>query len=148
MARKAKGSGVGRGNGDGSVKTRFKAGMPSANPHGRPRKPKDPPTKSLMDALERKLNQRVKGQIDGREVEMPTHQAMTEMVVEDFFRPSTSASTRLKILNAILSMAPNLAGPASTDPSEQTIAEVLAMLAQEADEQEERERAEARRTAH
>ncbi len=90
------GDGVGRGNGAGSRRTQFKSGMPSANPNGRPCKPKLGPDASLKDAALRVLLEQVVTTENGVRRKQSRVTAMIKLLLADF--PVGNTREKLAIL--------------------------------------------------
>ena len=94
MSRRPTPSGVGRGNGTGSLRTQFKSGMPSGNPAGRPRRPKvvSDPT-DFGAALARVMASSVDVNVDGRRRKMPRVDVVARNYLETMMRGSPQAQT-------------------------------------------------------
>lgn len=131
MSRK-QASGVGRGHGAGSRRTQFQEGMPSRNPKGRPRKPKEVPSKSLMQALGRQLTQMVDTYDGGKRKRMAGFDAIASVMMHRL----ATASLRDQLSFArVIAQQPEAFAP-DHQPSPETIADFVRELASchEADE--------------
>lgn len=135
MARKSRSTGVGRGNGAGSARTQFKDGMPSGNPLGRPRKPKQAPPRSLNEAIDAALRRVITATENNREKKMTQLQAMIELLVADY--PKASYPSKLKLLQHLASLGENGYEQKPELPSNEVIHEFVARLAEEAERDQE-----------
>lgn len=123
-------TGVGRGNGSGSKATQFRDGMPSANPHGRPRKPKPAPSGSLVEAMAKRLRETVRTREDGVSRKRSRADAMALDLLSRF--GGGSISEKLAIMRYIHQIRP---GPDDSPPAELSataIEDFVAELAAEA----------------
>lgn len=100
------GDGVGRGNGLGSARTQFRSGMPSANPHGRPRKPKLAPNRSLKEAVLKGLGEQVSTTENGVARKRTQTEAMIMLLLAQY--PSAKPREQLAILKYFGSVAPEV----------------------------------------
>lgn len=108
MARRAwPDDGVGKGNGAGSRQTQFKSGMPSGNPHGRPRRPKLEPDASLKDATLRVLLEQVVTTENGVKRKQSRVTAMIKLLLADF--PLGNTREKLAILKYVGTLVPEAA---------------------------------------
>jgi len=132
MARRAwPDDGVGRGNGAGSQRTQFKAGMPSGNPHGRPRKPKLGPDASLKDAALRVLLEQVVTTENGVKRKQSRVMAMIKLLLADF--PVGNTREKLAILKYVGTLVPEavLARSRDNEISPTAIEDLVKTLAEE-----------------
>lgn len=128
MARKK--SPYRRGQHPNSIAARFRDGEPSANPEGRPPKAALPKLNTLDEILQHLLVEEIQVTIGGREERMPRIQAMVGNTLNDF--PRFSGPTKLR---ALREFGLSLARSPEThlhQPSQQTIEEIVARLADEA----------------
>ncbi|WP_368039854.1 hypothetical protein [Sphingomonas bacterium] len=110
--------------------------MPSANPLGRPIKPKPTPPASFEQALARELGGEVEVTINRKPTKMPRVQALAMMLMNDLERPSTTPSTRMRLIKDCLAIVPTILHAAPNQPSQETVEEVVRMLAEEYDKNE------------
>lgn len=145
MGRCSRGAGVGRGNGPGSAKGQFKSGRPSANPHGRPRKPKPEPNGSLRDAAQRELGALVDIFENGVRKTVPQPEAMMRTLTARFSK--APVKDQIQIIRFFLSVVPSALEQRSPLPPQDSIAAFIEKLADEARrEQESDQRFRDRRT--
>jgi hypothetical protein len=74
--------GVGKGNGEGSIPTRFQEGAPSANPRGRPRKQAS--HLSPAEQIGETMSEMVDVWIDGKKTRMSQFSAMIKSLLNDY----------------------------------------------------------------
>ncbi len=132
MARRAwTDDGVGKGNGAGSRQTQFKSGMPSGNPHGRPRKPKLEPDASLKDAALRVLLEQVVTTENGVKRKQSRVTAMIKLLLADF--PLADTREKLAILKYVGTLVPEAVLTRNRDNqiSPTAIPDLVKMLAAE-----------------
>ena len=125
------GDGVGRGNGSGSAQTQFKPGMPSANPNGRPRKPKRAPNRSLKEAVLKGLGEQISTIENGVARKRSQTEAMIMMLLARF--PSAKPREQIAILKYLGSLAPEAELESNKDLPANAIHDFVAGLAREAD---------------
>lgn len=124
------GDGVGRGNGAGSAQTQFKTGMPSANPHGRPRKPKLEPNRSFKEAMLRSLAENVSTTENGVARKRTQTEAMIMLLIAQY--RCAKPREMLAILKYVGSIAPEVelaSAPRELTPN--AVEDLVAALARE-----------------
>lgn len=124
------GGGVGRGNGLGSATTQFKSGMPSANPHGRPRKAKTVPSASLKEAALKHLAEEIRTTENGVARKRPQSEAMIMLLLAHF--PSAKPREKIAILRYVGELAPEAELMRNRDLPKDAIKDLVEKLAQEA----------------
>lgn len=129
--RNKPGNGVGRGNGRGSKATQFKDGMPSANPFGRPCRPKRHPNASLQDAVAEGLTAIISTRENGVVRKRPRAEAMILALLSRF--PSATARDQIMILRYLGEIAPTALQERERDLAPDAVEEFVAKLAKEAE---------------
>ncbi len=124
------GDGVGRGNGPGSARTQFKSGMPSANPSGRPRRPKMVPSASLKEAVLRSLAEEIRTTENGVARKRPQSEAMIMLLLAHY--PSARPREKIAILRYVGELAPQAELIRNGELPRETVKDVVERLAQEA----------------
>ena len=130
MARQAwPGDGVGRGNGAGSAQTQFREGMPSANPAGRPRKPKLPPNASLKEAALAALSATIATTENGVARKRPQGEAMIKLMIANF--PQAKPREQIAILKYLGGLAPEAELMRNRDIPMDAVVKLVEALAKE-----------------
>lgn len=117
--RKSRSTGVGTGNGPGSKATQYKDGQPSANPTGRPPKPKLPPTNDIAQAFVRELAKLITISDNGVSKKVTQAEAMAATAVARF--PNAKLGEMLQLLRYLS----NLKVEAPVEPIDHAAAERL-----------------------
>lgn len=133
-----RGSGVGRGNGAGSQRTWFRAGMSSANPQGRPRKPRQSPTASLAEALERELGKSILTFENGKPKKRTQAEAMVAMYISRF--PKATMGEMLQAIRYMMQTVSDRPPSTPQGASPEQRRAYLMQLAEEVERHEEMER--------
>jgi len=123
--------GVGRGNGPGSRATQFQDGMPSANPHGRPKRHKARPNASVKDAVTKSLAELITTRENGVTRKRSQTDAMIMLLFAHY--PSASIREKLAILKFIGDVAPGALLEGDRSLPGTAVADLVARLAQEAE---------------
>lgn len=133
-------SGVGRGNGPGSRRTWFKAGMPSANAAGRPRKPKREPDASLRDAALKALLEDIFVNVNGVRRKEPRVTAMIKSLLADFGK--AELREKLAILKYLGTLVPETNASSAHDRrlNREGLSKLVERLAEEHERSQELER--------
>lgn len=122
--------GLGRGNGPGSRKSQFQAGMPSGNPRGRPRKPKAQPNGSVKDAVAKSLAEMITTRENGVASRRSQAEAMVMLLFTHF--PTATIREKIALLKYIGEVAPGALLEANRDLPKTAVADLVAILAEEA----------------
>ena len=122
--------GVGRGNGVGSARTQFRSGMPSANPAGRPRKPKVAPNASFKEAALSQLAAVITTTEDGVARKRSRGEAMIMLLMADF--QAAGPREKIAMLRYLGKLAPEVELMRNRDLPKDAINEFVSELAQEA----------------
>jgi hypothetical protein len=128
--KRMRGGGVGRGNGAGSAKTQFKAGMPSGNRLGRPPKAKAAASASLKEAALKSLAQLIHTTENGITRKRPQSEAMIMLLLAQY--PSAKPRDKIAILRYIGELAPQAELMRNGDLPKNAIKDLVERLAQEA----------------
>lgn len=131
-------TGVGRGNGEGSKKTQFQRGAPSANPHGRPRKEKVAPATSIDEALAREIAKTITTYENGFPRRMTQAEAMAKLYLSKF--QSGSMNEQHQVLRYIAQHVPPPDPPAAQGLDEGGARKLVERLAEEAKKDRENDR--------
>jgi hypothetical protein len=130
--KQMRGGGVGRGNGAGSAKTQFKAGMPSGNRLGRPRKAKAAASASLKEAALKSLAQLIHTTENGITRKRPQSEAMIMLLLTKY--PTAKPREMIAILRYVSELAPETELVRNGDLPKNAIKNLVERLAQEAKE--------------
>lgn len=123
--------GLGKGNGPGSRASQFRAGMPSGNRNGRPRKRKAAPNVSLKDAVTKSLAEMITTRENGIASKRSQTDAMIMLLIAGF--PKASIREKIAILKYIGEVAPGTLLEGSRELRKGAIEDLVAILAKEAE---------------